>query len=131
VPQHGDRQAKLNDLVFSHLRYWFTFLETLSGPHEYAVHEARIYDRSVPLNLLCHHTAGVRLASIAVIDGRGPRPSPPIKFSGCGWPLTTWALQQIDIYLRHTGRSANAVAKAARDPKWSLTVTHRDGRMGS
>ena len=34
--------------------------------------------------------------------------------------LRTWALQQVVGYLRYTGREANVVAKAARDPNvWS------------
>src|SRR5258707_8767917 len=37
--------------------------------------------------------------------------------SGFGPTLPTWALQQVVGYLRYTGRDANAVAKAARDPK--------------
>jgi hypothetical protein len=37
--------------------------------------------------------------------------------SGFGPTLPTWALQQVVGYLRYIGRDANAVAKAARDPK--------------
>jgi hypothetical protein len=36
-----------------------------------------------------------------------------------GPTLPTWALQQVVGYVRHTGRDANVVAKAARDSKQS------------
>jgi len=34
-----------------------------------------------------------------------------------GPTLPTWALQQVVGYLRYTGRHANVVGKAARDPQ--------------
>jgi hypothetical protein len=37
--------------------------------------------------------------------------------SVCGPVLPTWALPQIGSYLGHSGRCANTVGKAARDPK--------------
>jgi len=37
--------------------------------------------------------------------------------SGPGPTLPTWALQQVGGYLRYTGRAANIVAEAARDPE--------------
>jgi len=39
------------------------------------------------------------------------------RMAGIGPTLPTWALQQVVGYLRYTGRDANVVAKAARDPK--------------
>src|SRR5215472_16883660 len=45
-------------------------------------------------------------------------------FNACGDAMTafgptrtTWALQQVVRYLRHTGHGADAVAEAARDPQ--------------
>ena len=42
-------------------------------------------------------------------------PGTPVM-AGCGPTLPTWALQQVVGYLTCTGRDANVVAKAARDP---------------
>jgi len=47
--------------------------------------------------------------------------------SGPGPTLPTWALQQVGGYLRYTGRAANIVAEAARDPKRSFVC----GRVAS
>jgi len=44
--------------------------------------------------------------------------------SGIGPRLPTWALQQVDGYLRYTGRGTNIVAEAARDSSPTPTV-HR------
>jgi hypothetical protein len=42
--------------------------------------------------------------------------------SACGPTLPTWALQQVVGYLRYTGRDANVVTKAARDPQRSRST---------
>ncbi len=56
----------------------------------------------------------------------GPRKYPPRGPSVCPQPrrffsVPTWALQQIGSYREYTGRDANVVAKAARDPIRTFT----------
>jgi len=48
-----------------------------------------------------------------------------VGWSGYGPTLPTWALQQVVGYLRYTGRDANVVTQAARDPY--ATSELRDG----
>ncbi len=53
--------------------------------------------------------------------GRFSSASDTDRMSGCGPRLLTLALQQVDSYLRHTGRGANSLRKAVRE----VTLIHR------
>ncbi len=46
-----------------------------------------------------------------------------VRQSALGPTLPTWALQQVVGYLRYTGRDANGVTTAARNPE----LTSRNG----
>jgi Activator of Hsp90 ATPase homolog 1-like protein len=48
-----------------------------------------------------------------------------LHMSPCGPSLPTWTVQQVGSYLRYTGRDANVVQTAARDPERSSPAIMR------